>query len=643
LWRWLRRFDSRAPKASEMMNDHSAAAGQAELPRSAYLDHTLRRAWNAAQQRSHRYVTLEHLLLALVDDPDAAELLQAVDADISIIQSSVSTAINNNSALVGANGTSPAFSYKFDNLFAGAFKHASSVGRREIDGAFVLVAIAKHPDTDAAAILSANGFNAQVAQRTLNAALGAATQEPAAAVPPPPPNPTGPGGKQAKPKPKPKAEPQHAAKLHPAAAEAEAKAAAAQSGGGTGDRFMEDMLASVRSILDAENRKDWALAPMLNPAATQPNATPKREQARPAPQGRSETAGPEQNAPSPLPPLGLQLPPTMQQAPAPQHHPAPQQPGPALQRPAMAPPPPPAPPPPAPPSALAAQHSPAPPPHAPIHQRPGPPPPLQRPAAPGLAQPPQPGGPPPRLEPPALRSGIAQHALQQPSLAPQPGFSEPAAPSFDLEAPAPAPVLDRPQEQAQQREKPQQKRRKGANAKDRRAPKEPPSAFAKALENIPRRLRLARGEIVEIQLSKEEAATLFPRPQQAGDAVRAVTVRLSAPEGGFFIETLTPETQWLAARPGPASEEPFGAWSWALIPNETGTHSLAVSMLVRDVNANGELTGSQTAEQAVEIRVRANFGRQLWGFIRTLFLVGVGAGLAVGAWYALKATGHTPV
>ena len=72
---------SRAPKASEIMNDHSA--GHAELPRSAYLDHTLRRAWNAAQQRSHRYVTLEHLLLALLDDPDATELLQAVDADIS--------------------------------------------------------------------------------------------------------------------------------------------------------------------------------------------------------------------------------------------------------------------------------------------------------------------------------------------------------------------------------------------------------------------------------------------------------------------------------------------------------------------------------------------------------------------------------
>ena len=160
------------------MNDHSA--GYAELPRTAYLDHTLRRAWNTAQQRSHRYVTLEHLLLALLDDPDAIELLQAVDADIPIIQSSVATAINNNTALVAPGATAPAFSYKFDNLFAGAFEDAVRAGRKEIDGAFVLVGVAKHPDSDASAILAANGFNAQAAQRTLEALLGPQQQAPGA-------------------------------------------------------------------------------------------------------------------------------------------------------------------------------------------------------------------------------------------------------------------------------------------------------------------------------------------------------------------------------------------------------------------------------------------------------------------------------
>ena len=47
---------------------------------------------------------------------------------------------------------------------------------------------------------------------------------------------------------------------------------------------MEDMLASVRNILDSENRKDWALAPLLNPAATSPVPSSKRAQPRLEPQ-----------------------------------------------------------------------------------------------------------------------------------------------------------------------------------------------------------------------------------------------------------------------------------------------------------------------------------------------------------------------
>ena len=266
-----------------MNDDHSA--GYAELPRTAYLDHTLRRAWNAAQQRSHRYVTLEHLLLALLDDPDATELLQAVDADIPIIHGSVATAINNNTALVAPGATAPAFSYKFDNLFAGAFEDAVRAGRKEIDGAFVLVGVAKHPDSDAASILAANGFNAQAAQRTLEALLGPSPQ--ASGAPGAPPARPSQGKKAAKPKP----EGQRGASAPRAPSAADPKAPPPQQGGsaGTGDRFMEDMLASVRNILDSENRKEWALAPMLNPAATQPVPARQRPQPPAEPQPRAES------------------------------------------------------------------------------------------------------------------------------------------------------------------------------------------------------------------------------------------------------------------------------------------------------------------------------------------------------------------
>ncbi len=572
------------------MNDHSS--GYAELPRSAYLDHTLRRAWNTAQQRSHRYVTLEHLLQALLDDPDAIELLQAVDADIHIIQNSIATAIHNNTALLSPTATAPAFSYKFDNLFTGAFEDAIRAGRKEVDGAFVLVGIAKHPDSDASAILAANGFNAQMAQRTLEAVLGVPQQSASA--------PNAPAQRPAKDskaaKSKPDAKRGSPARHSPSAANSKLVAAEPAPSSGTGDRFMEDMLASVRSILDSESSKDWALTPMLNPAATQ--SVPARlkpgpeTQPRGEPQLRPEAAMNGQRIPAPPP------------APAPLH---------MLERPGQPP--------------------------RPEQQPPPPPPqPQQRPpiVSPALRQPP--GPPPPPPPPPPLAPPPPQSA---PSLAT--GFAEPRTPVFDLELSSALPPLEKPRERPfpeQPMEPVQEKPRKGAGARHSRAQAESSGTLAQAFEGFPRRVRLARGEIIQIQLGKDEAGQLFPRSAQSAlTAARAVSIRLSAPEGGFFIETMTPETQWLSNRAG---EEEFGSWAWAVVPNETGWRLLTVSVSVRDIEASGNLTDSQAAEHTVKIRVGANFGRLFAGAFRTLFLLAAGGALAAGAWYALKASGKLP-
>ncbi|HZV21127.1 MAG TPA: Clp protease N-terminal domain-containing protein, partial [Hyphomicrobiales bacterium] len=69
-------------------------AGQAELPRTLNLDSTLRRAHRIAEDRSHRYVTFEHLLLALLDDPEAFNLLSASGADVQSIRSAIADAVN---------------------------------------------------------------------------------------------------------------------------------------------------------------------------------------------------------------------------------------------------------------------------------------------------------------------------------------------------------------------------------------------------------------------------------------------------------------------------------------------------------------------------------------------------------------------
>src|SRR5271165_6516878 len=224
------------------MNDHSA--GYVDLPRTAYLDHTIRRARTAAEQRSHRYVTLEHLLFALMDDPDAIKLIQSTGADLPLIKSAAADIVNNKmSSLAVPDGRAPSFSYKFDAIFAGASEDAMRLGRRDVDGGLALIAIAKDRDSGAASILAANGFHAQPALQVFSPhAMGAPAQAqaPASVTPPPPPS------LPVQYRPEPQAQ---AAVFQPTPSAA------------SSNSMMEDMLTSVRNILDAEERRERGLPP----------------------------------------------------------------------------------------------------------------------------------------------------------------------------------------------------------------------------------------------------------------------------------------------------------------------------------------------------------------------------------------------
>ncbi|MGO9173001.1 MAG: Clp protease N-terminal domain-containing protein [Rhodomicrobium sp.] len=533
------------------MNDHSA--GYTELPRTAYLDHTLRRARTAAEQRSHRYVTLEHLLLALLDDPDALKLLRTVGADVAVIQTAVAGAVNNRmSTLVDPTGRPPSFSYKFDSLFPGASEDALRAARREICGALALIAIAKDPDSYASAILAANGFNPQAALNALASASSSPNQPlqpatvPSAALP---------ASSHAEMAPRPKQEPlarppQTAAAAYPAPV-------AQSTREDTGENLMEDMLASVRNILDAEERKERGL-PLVSSPSPMPPPAPRGSPPRLEPQLRADAAPDRLRSPAELrnpPPHGGQ-----------------ERIDPAFR-------------------------------------------PEAQPRAAAL--------------PPERRPQDVDHAA---------GFSKPPSVAFDHEPPqAPA--------------SPKKKRKAAAPKGPGRGRTEPPSLLAKVLEGIPRKTSVARTETIQIQLTREDAGLLFARlprrgqPQQGAGPqppCRAVTVRLSAPEGGFFIEALTPETQWLFERPSVLGEEPFGTWKWSAISNESGTRVLSVSIFARDIDGNGLLGDIQVPAQAIDVRVRGGFGRRVWGFLGTVLLLLSGSALAVGALYALKITGKLP-
>ena len=60
------------------------------IPMSSNLGQSLERAHRFAREQSHRFVTLEHLLLALVEDPEAALILQSANVELARLSTEVS-------------------------------------------------------------------------------------------------------------------------------------------------------------------------------------------------------------------------------------------------------------------------------------------------------------------------------------------------------------------------------------------------------------------------------------------------------------------------------------------------------------------------------------------------------------------------
>jgi hypothetical protein len=164
--------------------------------------------------------------------------------------------------------------------------------------------------------------------------------------------------------------------------------------------------------------------------------------------------------------------------------------------------------------------------------------------------------------------------------------------------------------------------------------------LAKSLENIPRKARAGVPQQARISISREEAGLIFGqlsrRPQQpvgTEAACRAVTVRLTAPEGAFVIEALTHETQWLACRP---AGEASGNWAWTAVPAAPGSHGLKVSISARDLDASGPGAMIALPDQTIKVRVGGNLRLALGRFVRAVFLMLAGSGLTITGYYAWK-------
>ena len=109
---------------------------------SRSLEQALHRAIKLASDRHHEYATLEHLLLALTDDADAAQVMKACNVDIEALRSSLVKYVDDELlTLVIEDGEDAKPTTGFQRVVQRAVLHVQNSGREEVTGANVLVAL----------------------------------------------------------------------------------------------------------------------------------------------------------------------------------------------------------------------------------------------------------------------------------------------------------------------------------------------------------------------------------------------------------------------------------------------------------------------------------------------------------------------
>ena len=141
------------------------------VPVSATFSATLGRAHEYALAQSHRQVTLEHLLLALADDPDAGAVLQNSNIDIARLTHDASAHLgHNDDRFAPGQPLDPSADEALVRILDYAAAAARQSRRREINGAIVLAAIVGEGRSMAASLLQAQGLTFEGAIKALQRA-----------------------------------------------------------------------------------------------------------------------------------------------------------------------------------------------------------------------------------------------------------------------------------------------------------------------------------------------------------------------------------------------------------------------------------------------------------------------------------------
>jgi len=121
---------------------------------SSELQSTLHRARTYADQRKHEYTTLEHLLLALIDDVNAKGVMRVCDVDVDALREALASYIDNDlKVLVRDDSHKSKLTAAFKRVVRRAVRHAVGLGREMLTGGDVLVALFDEKESTAVWLL----------------------------------------------------------------------------------------------------------------------------------------------------------------------------------------------------------------------------------------------------------------------------------------------------------------------------------------------------------------------------------------------------------------------------------------------------------------------------------------------------------
>jgi ATP-dependent Clp protease ATP-binding subunit ClpA len=121
------------------------------------LEVSLHMAFMEARQKRHEFITVEHLLLAMLDNPSASEVLRACGANVEELRKLLTEFISEHTPVVGGEDVDTQPTLGFQRVIQRAILHVQSSGKKEVTGANVLVAIFGEKDSHAVYFLHQKG------------------------------------------------------------------------------------------------------------------------------------------------------------------------------------------------------------------------------------------------------------------------------------------------------------------------------------------------------------------------------------------------------------------------------------------------------------------------------------------------------